>query len=118
MGRVYSKLMTTLRSDGDLVRFTAMSLAIALALGFIGGAFAALGLTSVTSSPHSLHYGLVAMFAAVVFAAVWCSEDGPARWRPTQISDERLKNFSTTAVSVLVAAGAVALIINCRIGHI
>jgi hypothetical protein len=118
VGGIYEKLTAKLRTESGLLSFTTTVLAIALALGFIGGAFAGLVLMTFLSAPNSLHYGLVAVFAFIVFAAVWCSEDGPPRWRPIVIADDRLKNMSTTTVSVLIAFGAVALVAAARIGRL
>ncbi|MBV8778504.1 MAG: hypothetical protein JO258_15005 [Alphaproteobacteria bacterium] len=113
---MHSKLTAILRSyEHDLAGFTATILAIAMALGFIGAAFAGLELRSfLDASPH-VNFGLVVVFTAVVFAAVWCSQDGPPRWRPIVLSDRRLKSMSASVLHTLIGIGAVALVINSHL---
>ena len=93
----------------DTLNYSAYSLVLAIALGFIGAAFAEFELRTCLGVDGYAHLSLGALFGAIVFTVEWCCEIGPARWRPIVISEKRFSTIGAVAVAAMTV-GSVLII--------
>lgn len=109
--------MTALVTDRLEVRallgHAALCFTLASGLGFIVAGLAGLDLkTFVTMSAMVQDLlGLVCVCAS--FIILWCSPDGPSRWRPFIVSTETAEVIFGAAATVIVFGGIVAVTVFC-----
>ncbi|HZK90682.1 MAG TPA: hypothetical protein VFC56_11090 [Stellaceae bacterium] len=93
-----------------LLSHTALCFALASGLGFIGGGLAGLDIKPFVALSAIANYGIAFICIALSFAILWCSAEGPPRWRPFVISRELAESLFGGAASFIVLGGVVALI--------
>lgn len=94
----------------SLLNHTALCFAVASGLGFIGGGLAGLDMKPFVSLSTIANYAIAVICIVLSFSLLWCSADGPARWRPFVISRELVESLFGAAASMIVLGGVVALI--------
>lgn len=94
----------------SLLNHTALCFAVASGLGFIGGGLAGLDMKPFVSLSTIANYAIAFICIVLSFTVLWCSADGPPRWRPFVISRGFAESLFGAAASVIVLGGAVALI--------
>jgi hypothetical protein len=86
-----------------LLKHTALCVTLAGALGLI-----AAGLTGVDPLSKIVHAAVAFVCMAGCFAILWCTADGPDRWRPFIISHETAEGIFGGAAGVIVLEGIAA----------
>ena len=93
----------------DTVNFSAYSLVLATALGFVGAAFAGFELQTCLGAHGYAPLPLGVLFGAIVFSTLWCSEIGPSRWRPILLTEGRFHSVSAISVAAITVAGILVI---------
>ena len=104
-----SELQGNPSAPQNTLSFSASALAVTIALGLIGAAFAEFELRTCLGVRGYAHLPFGVLFGAVVFSAEWCCEIGPSRWRPIVISEERFRSMSAISVCAIAVAGVLVI---------
>jgi hypothetical protein len=95
----------------SLLSHTALCLTLASALGFIAAVVIGLDLGGFALLSMIADVALCLVCLAGCFALVWCSPNGPDRWRPFIISRKAGEGVFGGAASLIVLGGAVAAMV-------
>jgi hypothetical protein len=93
-----------------LLNHTALCFALASGLGVVGGGLAGLDIKAFVALSTIAGYAIALICIVLSFSVLWCSADGPPRWRPFVISRELAESLFGGAASFIVLGGLVALI--------
>ena len=94
-----------------LLSHTALCLVLASALGFITAAVIGLNLEGFAVLSMIAEFALCLVCLTACFALVWCSPNGPERWRPFIVSRKAGEGIFGGAASLIVLGGAVAAMV-------
>jgi uncharacterized membrane protein len=93
-----------------LLNHTALCFALASGLGFIGGGLAGLDIKAFVALSAIANYAIAVICITLSFTILWCSADGPPRWRPFVISRELAESLFGGAASFILLGGVVAVV--------
>jgi hypothetical protein len=93
-----------------LLSHTALCLTLAGALGFITAGIIGLDLEGFAVLSIIANVVMAFVCLTACFAIVWCSPEGPDRWRPFIISREAGESIFGGAASLIVLGGVAAAI--------
>jgi hypothetical protein len=91
-----------------LLSHTALCITLAGGLGFIAAGLAGLDLKGFVILSKIAHFAIAFACISACFAILWCSADGPDRWRPFIISPEAAEAIFGAAAVVILLGGIVA----------
>jgi hypothetical protein len=91
-----------------LLIHAAVCVTLAAALGFIAAGLIGLDLKGFVALSKIAHTALALICITACFAIVWCSPEGPDRWRPFIVSREAGESIFGGAASLIVLGGIAA----------
>ena len=94
-----------------LLSHTALCLTLASALGLITAALIGLDLEGFAVLSIIANVVMAFVCLTACFAIVWCSPEGPDRWRPFIISRQAGEGIFGGAASLIVLGGAAAAMV-------
>jgi hypothetical protein len=94
-----------------LLSHTALCLTLASALGLITAALIGLDLEGFALLSMIANVVMAVVCLMACFALVWCSPNGPDRWRPFIISRQAGEGIFGGAASLIVLGGAAAAMV-------
>jgi len=94
-----------------LLSYTALCLTLASALGLITAALIGLDLEGFALLSMIANVVMAVVCLMACFALVWCSPNGPDRWRPFIISRQAGEGIFGGAASLIVLGGAAAAMV-------
>jgi hypothetical protein len=92
-----------------LLSHTALCITLAGGLGFIAAGLAGLDLEGFVTLTKIAHYAIALVCILACFAILWCSADGPDRWRPFIISPEAAESIFGAAAVIILLGGILAV---------
>ena len=95
----------------SLLSHTALCLTLASALGLITAALIGLDLEGFALLSMIANVVMAVVCLMACFALVWCSPNGPDRWRPFIVSRKAGEGIFGGAASLIVLGGAVAAMV-------
>ena len=95
-------------NDRALLRHAALCFEVGSSLGFIAAAVNGFGLDTFFGLSRSAHYLLALICIAASFVILWCSSDGPNRWRPFVLPDAGCEFIFGCAATVIILGGLAA----------
>ena len=95
----------------SLLSHTALCLTLASALGFITAGLISLDLEGFAVLSTIANVALCLVCLTTCFALVWCSPDGPDRWRPFIISRKAGDGIFGGSASLIVLGGVAAAMV-------
>ncbi len=111
--------MTALAFDRSEVRpllnHVALCLTVASSLGFIAAGLAGLDLNAFVTLSRIGQAVIAISCIASCFAILWCSPDGPDRWRPFIVSSWAAETIFGLAATV-IALGGIAAVVGVWLG--
>jgi hypothetical protein len=91
-----------------LLNHTALCVTLAGGLGFIAAGLIGLDAKGFVALSKTAHAALALVCITACFAIVWCSADGPDRWRPFIVSREAAERIFGGAAGLIVLGGIAA----------
>jgi hypothetical protein len=92
-----------------LLSHTALCITLAGGLGFIAAGLASLDLQGFVTLSKIAHFAIAIVCISACFAILWCSADGPDRWRPVVVSPEAAESIFGAAAIIILLGGIVAV---------
>lgn len=92
-----------------LLNHVALCLTVASGLGFIAGGLAGLDLNPFVALSRLAQGAIAAICIASCFTILWCSPDGPDRWRPFIVSPRVAEAIFGGAATVIALGGISAV---------
>ena len=94
-----------------LLNHVGLCLTVASGLGFIAAGFAGLDLNSFVALSQFGQAAIAVICIAACFAILWCSPDGPDRWRPFIVSSRAAEAIFGLAATIIALGGMAAIVV-------
>jgi hypothetical protein len=95
----------------SLLHHTALCLTVAGGLGFVAAGFAGLDLSAFVALSRLGQGAIAVICIATCFAILWCSPDGPDRWRPFILSSRITEGLFGSAATIIALGGIAATVV-------
>lgn len=93
-----------------LLNHTALCLSVAGGLGFVAAGLAGLDLIAFGALSQLGQDAIAVVCIVTCFAILWCSPDGPDRWRPFIVSSRVTESIFGGAATIIALGGMAAVV--------
>jgi len=94
-----------------LLNHVALCLTVASGLGFVAGGLAGLDINVFVALSWLAQGAIAVICIASCFAILWCSPDGPDRWRPFIVSSRVAEAIFGGAATIIALGGVSAILV-------